>query len=166
MLKKRAGFLLLMFLGLLVAVPASAHTPMLYVEDYFDGTVYLEGGFSDGSSAADVEVFLVEDKKFSNDTTTRDEYLEKIFNEKPEEKITYLAFISGQNKDSVKQLKFSELKPELYNGKLIIYKTKLDEYSELTIEKPEGNYIVVFNAGPGHQVEKQGPVLTEEEREN
>lgn len=41
---------------LLIAVSASAHTPLLYIEDNEDGTIYIEGGFSDGSSAAGIPV--------------------------------------------------------------------------------------------------------------
>ena len=41
---------------LLIAVSASAHTPLLYIEDNEDGTIYIEGGFSDGSSAAGIAV--------------------------------------------------------------------------------------------------------------
>ena len=41
---------------LLIAVSASAHTPLLYIEDNEDGTIYIEGGFSDGSSAAGISV--------------------------------------------------------------------------------------------------------------
>ena len=41
---------------LLVTLCASAHTPLLYIEDNEDGTIYIEGGFSDGSSAAGIAV--------------------------------------------------------------------------------------------------------------
>jgi len=41
---------------LLVAVSTSAHTPLLYIEDNEDSTIYIEGGFSDGSSAAGIPV--------------------------------------------------------------------------------------------------------------
>ncbi|MCK4510279.1 hypothetical protein KAW64_00985, partial [bacterium] len=37
-------------------VCVSAHTPLLYIEDNEDGTIYIEGGFSDGSSAAGIAV--------------------------------------------------------------------------------------------------------------
>ena len=63
----------------LSAATAYAHTPMLYVEDMRDGTIYLEGGFSDGSSAAGVKIYLVEDALFKSDTAARDEYLEALF---------------------------------------------------------------------------------------
>ncbi len=41
---------------LLATECASAHTPLLYIEDNEDGTIYIEGGFSDGSSAAGIAV--------------------------------------------------------------------------------------------------------------
>jgi hypothetical protein len=112
--------------GLLLVVPAGAHTPLLSVEDNEDGTIYLEGGFSDGSSGAGVTILLVENEPYQG--------------ELPEGK-------------------------ELYNEKLVLLRTKLDEYGELTLDKPEVPYFIVFDAGPGHVVEKEGPPLTEEEKE-
>jgi hypothetical protein len=112
--------------GLLLVVPAGAHTPLLSVEDNEDGTIYLEGGFSDGSSGAGVTILLVENEPHEG--------------ELPESK-------------------------ELYNEKLVLLRTKLDEYGELTLDKPEVPYFIVFDAGPGHVVEKEGPPLTEEEKE-
>lgn len=41
---------------------AEAHKPLLAVEDNEDGTIYLEAGFSDGSSAAGHKVILTEEK--------------------------------------------------------------------------------------------------------
>lgn len=112
--------------GLLLVVPVGAHTPLLSVEDNEDGTIYLEGGFSDGSSGAGVTILLVENEPYEG--------------ELPEGK-------------------------ELYNEKLVLLRTKLDEYGELTLDKPEVSYFIVFDAGPGHVVEKEGPPLTEEEKE-
>jgi len=61
MQKKLVTLSIVLTMGLLLAIPAGAHTPLLSVEDNEDGTVYLEGGFSDGSSAAGVTNLLVED---------------------------------------------------------------------------------------------------------
>ena len=52
---------IVLVVGILLAISASAHTPLLSVEDNEDGTIYLEGGFSDGSSAAGVTILMVED---------------------------------------------------------------------------------------------------------
>lgn len=130
----------LLVLALVFSVPASAHTPIFYVEDYHDGTVYMQGGFSDGSSAAGTVIMVVEDKEFSGDTSSRDAYLEKIGAEIPE----------GD--------------PALFEGKLIIYKTKLDDFSELNLDKPDCPYLLVFDAGPGHKVIEKGPKLTDSEK--
>lgn len=178
---------MLLALGLLLAIPVSAHTPMLYVEDYGDGTIFLEGGFSDGSSAAGVEILLVEDKDFAKDTKVRDNYLSLIFKKEDylalrdgylkyivekgsEEYFSELLNLTKVKGDKIifnkegKEVNFSKLKPELFEGKLIIFRCSLDEYSTLNLPKPEDSYLVIFNGGPGHTVKKDGPVLTEEEK--
>lgn len=125
-------FGLLVAVGLVWAIPAYAHTPLLSVEDNEDGTIYLEGGFSDGSSAAGVIILLVEIEPYEADPETKDGELEK---------------------------------KDLYEGKLVLLRTEMDEYSELTLDKPEVPYFIILDAGPGHVVEKEGPPLTEEEKE-
>jgi len=52
MIKKVNVLLSIAVLSVFLTATAFAHTPMLYVEDYGDGTIYLEGGYSDGSSAS------------------------------------------------------------------------------------------------------------------
>lgn len=126
MQKKLVTLFTVLTIGLLLAIPAGAHTPLLSVEDNEDGTVYLEGGFSDGSSAAGVTTLLVEDNSYEGDKEGKD----------------------------------------LYNGKLVLLRTKMDEYSELTLDKPNVPYLIVFDAGPGHVVEKGGPPLEADERES
>ena len=108
----------------------SAHTPLLTVEDNEDGTIYIEGGFSDGSTAAGVKILLIEKEKYKGD---------------------------------VKKLKKEGKK--LYNKKLVLWEGKLDEDGCLEeVRKPKVLYLVIFDAGPGHAVEKEGPILTEEEK--
>jgi hypothetical protein len=46
----------LLALGLLAAGPASAHTPLCSCFDNGDGSITCEGGFSDGSSSAGVQM--------------------------------------------------------------------------------------------------------------
>ena len=46
--------------GLMAAAPAMAHTPLCSCFDNGDGTITCEGGFSDGSSAAGVEIRVVD----------------------------------------------------------------------------------------------------------
>lgn len=117
--------------GLFFLTPqVSAHTPLLTVEDNEDGTIYIEGGFSDGSMAAGVKIILVEKKQYKGD---------------------------------VKKLKKEGKK--LYNKKLVLWEGKLDEDGCLEeIKKPKMPYLVIFDAGPGHTVEKKGPILTEKEK--
>lgn len=54
---------LIMFIAvgcILVASPGFAHTPLCSCYDNGDGTITCEGGFSDGSSAAGVEMRAVD----------------------------------------------------------------------------------------------------------
>lgn len=39
-------------IGLIMTVMLFAHTPLIFIDDNHDGTIYVEAGFSDGSSAA------------------------------------------------------------------------------------------------------------------
>jgi len=151
-------------LGVIAAIPVSAHTPMLYVEDYGDGTIFLEGGFSDGSSASGTEILLIEDcehdQESEGDTKVRDQYLELIFNNDSFEGLRGY-YLENFGED---EIDYSKFEAELFEGKLIIFRGELDDFSTLNLPKPEGSYLVVFNAGPGHTVIKDGPVLTEEEK--
>ncbi|MEL3906684.1 MAG: hypothetical protein P1P65_06620 [Treponema sp.] len=81
-----------------------AHTPLLTVEDNGDGTIFVQGGFSNGASAGGVKVYLVS-------VATKEKLWESVF-------------------------------PDI---------------GELDIEIPNEPYIVTFDAGPGHIVEKEGP---------
>ena len=89
---------------LLIAVSASAHTPLLYIEDNEDGTIYIEGGFSDGSSGSGMAVRL-------EDT----------------------------------------------NGN-VLWEGVLDEFGAVeSVPIPDVRpYYVIFDAGPGHVVTKEG----------
>ena len=61
-MRKPFFVVILMALGLFLVGQAMAHTPLCSCYYNGDGTVTCEGGFSDGSSAAGVEM-RVEDKK-------------------------------------------------------------------------------------------------------
>lgn len=89
---------------LLIAVSASAHTPLLYIEDNEDGTIYVEGAFSDGSSGSGMAVRL---------------------------------------EDS--------------NGN-VLWEGELDDYGAIeSVSIPDVRpYYVIFDAGPGHVVTKEG----------
>jgi hypothetical protein len=189
MFKKINLLIAIVILGVLLIMPANAHTPILYIEDYRDGTIYLESGYSDGSSASGVEILLVEAKAFEGETTIRDKYHQVVFGNEYFKNLRddYLRAIVKEGKETVyseiynlikiegnevifneetNEVDFSIIEPELYKEKhLIVFRSALDEYSSLNLPKPEGDYLVVFNAGPGHTVEKEGPILTEEEKE-
>ena len=47
-----------------LTIQAGAHTPLLLVEDNEDGTILLEGGFSDGSSGAGITILIVKDELY------------------------------------------------------------------------------------------------------
>ncbi|MCG8333283.1 MAG: hypothetical protein MJE63_02130 [Proteobacteria bacterium] len=84
-----------------------AHTPLCSCYDNGDGSITCEGGFSDGSSAAGVEM-RVEDK-----------------------------------------------------GGNVLLKSKMNEDSEYTFDKPSVAYKVVFNAGEGHAIVVDGKEIVE-----
>lgn len=43
----------------------------------------------------------------------------------------------------------------------VIVKGKMDEYGEFTFKKPKGEYTVIFDAGPGHEVKVPSKDITE-----
>ncbi|QEJ97758.1 hypothetical protein [Treponema phagedenis] len=50
-----------LLLVLIISAPVLfAHTPLLTVEDNGDGTIYVQGGFSNGASAAGVKLYLTD----------------------------------------------------------------------------------------------------------
>ena len=46
-------------------------------------------------------------------------------------------------------------------GGNVLIEGKMDEDSEFTFKKPEGDYTVILDAGPGHEVEVPGSEITE-----
>jgi hypothetical protein len=104
---RRSLCVLALLFGVFAAGSAWAHTPIFACYDNGDGTITCEGGFSDGSSAAGVTVYILDD--------------------------------SGA----------------------VLQKSKLDEFSELTFDKPSGDYLVKFDAGEGHRVEVLGSEIAQ-----
>jgi len=98
----------------------------------------------------------------------RDAYLKDIAEKGNESEISELIKIEGDEiifNEEGEEVDFSKLQPEMYQEKqLIIFRSALDEYSSLNLPKPDGTYLVILNGGPGHIVEKEGPVLTDEEK--
>jgi hypothetical protein len=48
-----------------------------------------------------------------------------------------------------------EMRVEDKNGKVIV-KGKMDEFSEFLFTRPMKDYVVIFNAGPGHDIKIEG----------
>ncbi len=94
--------------ALLLGVSAAqAHTPLCSCFDNGDKTITCEGGFSDGSSASGVPVYV-----------------------------------------------------KSADGKVLI-EGAMNEDSEYTFDKPEGEYIVLFDAGEGHKITVPGSEIAE-----
>ena len=51
--------------SILLAANLFAHSPLISVDDNGDGTVYIEGGFSNGALAEGVEIIIVKDKAYN-----------------------------------------------------------------------------------------------------
>lgn len=62
--------ILVLVMGVLMSALAFAHAPLLSVDDNGDGTVYIEGGFSNGASAEGVEIIIVKDKAYNGPEDT------------------------------------------------------------------------------------------------
>ena len=61
---------LVLVIGVLMSVIAFAHAPLISVDDNGDGTVYIEGGFSNGASGEGVEIIIVKDKAYNGPEET------------------------------------------------------------------------------------------------
>ena len=61
---------LVLIIGVLMSVVVFAHAPLISVDDNGDGTVYIEGGFSNGASAEGVEIIVVKDKAYNGPEET------------------------------------------------------------------------------------------------
>jgi hypothetical protein len=57
-MKKMFALAIVFVLGLALSQVAFAHSPLLSCWDNGDGTITCEGGFSDGSSASGVQMFV------------------------------------------------------------------------------------------------------------
>ena len=56
---------LVLIIGVLMSVVVFAHAPLISIDDNGDGSVYIEGGFSNGASAEGVEIIVVKDKAYN-----------------------------------------------------------------------------------------------------
>lgn len=89
------------------ATMVQAHTPLCSCFDNGDNTVTCEGGFSDGSSASGVAMYV----KAADDR--------------------------------------------------VLIEGAMNEDSEYTFDKPEGDYYVLFDAGEGHAIKVPGKEIVE-----
>lgn len=62
--------ILTFFIGVLISTNLFAHAPLLSVDDNADGTIYIEGGFSNGASAEGIEIIIVKDKPYNGPEDT------------------------------------------------------------------------------------------------
>ncbi|MBR8700327.1 hypothetical protein IX317_000115 [Fusobacterium sp. DD29] len=62
--------ILVTLLMVFTCVVAFAHAPLLSVDDNDDGTIYIEGGFSNGASAEGVECIIVKDRAYNGPEDT------------------------------------------------------------------------------------------------
>jgi hypothetical protein len=101
-------FLVALAIGMLVLPgPAAAHTPLFSCMDNGDGTIFCEGGFSDGSTAAGVPILV-------------------------------------KNSSGA-----------------ILLREELSRNSDIEFDKPEGDYVVIFDGGEGHNIEIAGSQIFE-----
>lgn len=104
---KKVMTITLMLAVLALSATAFAHSPLCSCFDNGDGTITCEGGFSDGSSASGVKMYV---------------------------------------KDGA--------------GK-VLKEGSMNADSEFSFDKPEGAYVVTFDAGEGHQVHVNGSDIVE-----
>lgn len=55
----------IVLIGLVFSTLVFAHAPLLSVDDNGDGTLYIEGGFSNGASAEGIECIIVKDRAYN-----------------------------------------------------------------------------------------------------
>lgn len=62
--------ILLTILSFVISVSTFAHAPLLSVDDNEDGTIYIEGGFSNGATVEGIPCIIVKDRAYNgpNDT--------------------------------------------------------------------------------------------------
>lgn len=61
---------LILLFGTVLSVVALAHAPLISVDDNGDGTIYVEGGFSNGASADGIPVVIVKDAPYNGPEET------------------------------------------------------------------------------------------------
>lgn len=62
--------LLIFVLSIATAVSLFAHAPLISIDDNNDGTIYIEGGFSNGDSAEGIECIVVKNIPYNGPEDT------------------------------------------------------------------------------------------------
>lgn len=100
---------------------AFSHAPTLEIEEDEPGYIFIQAGFSNGESAYNLPVIIVQDKNYNGEYKTRE-------------------------------------------GRLVLFEGLFDEKGEILLPKPKAKkYIVIFDGGLGHEIEKNGIPLKNEE---
>lgn len=61
---------LIVLFGTVLSMVALAHAPLISVDDNGDGTIYVEGGFSNGASSAGIDMVVVKDAPYNGPEET------------------------------------------------------------------------------------------------
>ena len=75
--------------------------------------------------------------------------MEALFASEPSERAAYLEKLGCKIDGHGKDFSYSDLKPELFEKKLIIFQSQLDEHGELVLEQTRGQVSGSFRCGPG-----------------
>lgn len=150
--------MLALILCLFMSSLALAHTPILWVTEIGDGSILIEGGFSNQESAAGVPIYVVDAETFDGDVSLRDTYLTLL------KEFSSLHEIKLEEETLLPASYNTMIGPLLFEGKLVLFTAELDEEASLVIMKPGVDYLLVLDAGPGHVLVRKAPSLNEEER--
>ena len=95
----------------LFALTGLAHTPLLYLEDNGDGTIYIEAGFSDGSSGAGMIVRLEDEESRSLWESVLDDFGAAESVPIPEVQPYYVVFVGGPGHEVRKEGIYASAEP-------------------------------------------------------
>lgn len=62
--------IILLLFSMITVFTVYAHDPILTVEDLKDGTILIQGGFSNGESAEGVDLYILKDKPYDGEEET------------------------------------------------------------------------------------------------
>lgn len=62
--------ILVLMMGLVMSALVFAHAPLISVDDNGDGTIYIEGGLSNGAPVEGVEILIVKDRAYNGPEET------------------------------------------------------------------------------------------------